>query len=105
MPWASTRIVPSGLEEVLTVAPAAPVAPDEPAVCVELVVLLELLPHAASTTEAARARTTSYSGSRMASLPIWLEREHELAVCCVLSKTPSFVVFFRPFSRGAWRAG
>src|ERR1700730_1624526 len=63
MPSASTRIVPSELEALLTVAPEAPVVCAE--LVVELVVLLELLPHAASAREAPSAGTNTFSRSRM----------------------------------------
>src|SRR5690242_16119876 len=63
MPSASTRIVPRELEAVLTVAPDEPVVWAE--LVVELVVLLELLPHAASTRETPSAGTNTFSRSRM----------------------------------------
>src|ERR1700683_2790821 len=72
MPWLSTRIVPSELEAVFTTTAldglllvcAAACAP-----AAELVVLLdELLPHAASRSDAATAGRDSFSRWRMHSL-------------------------------------
>jgi hypothetical protein len=69
MPWLSTRIVPSELEAVFTTA-----ALDEPplawvagwVLAAELLVLLdELLPHAASSRDAASAGRDSFSRWRM----------------------------------------
>jgi hypothetical protein len=78
MPWLLTRIVPSELEAVFTTAALDELLLVCAAGCVlaaELVVLLlvALLPQAASNTEAATAGSDSLSRWRMCSL-LWTSR-------------------------------
>jgi hypothetical protein len=73
MPWASTRIVPPTVElvAVFTTAPeedAACVAAEPPSAAEVPVLLLELLPHAASRADAARAGITKVLNCRICAL-------------------------------------
>jgi hypothetical protein len=72
MPWLLTRIVPSELEAVFTTAAEEllPVCAAGWVLAAELVVLLfvELLPQAASSSDAAAAGRDSFSRWRMCSL-------------------------------------
>src|ERR1700677_5252211 len=98
MPWLSTRIVPSALEAVFTTGLDELLLIDA-AACVlaaGVVVLLdELLPQAASRSDAAIAGRDSFSRWRMCSL-LWISRGTALSrEPPVLRETPRRRVPFR----------
>src|SRR4029077_6307075 len=89
MPWASTRIVPSELDAVFTVAAeevVVVVACVAGAAAFVVVEFDELLPHAASARDAARTSGVILIALRIASLP--LSRGARVCFTRLILKTP-----------------